>query len=88
MQGHRGARVPGSRGPNLGPVQIWPLVLTKSEGREMSGGEIRKEFSSVRPTLGRLRTGVSKIVSKVPNYFPIYIRQMGDKDPWVHAGGQ
>lgn len=39
-------------------------MLTKS--RERSGGETRKEFTSVRPTLRRQQTSVPKAVTKVP----------------------
>ena len=51
----------------------WPL--TKSKGRETSGGETRKEFISGRPIPGRHRTSVSKAVSHVPKTLPILCKE-------------
>ena len=49
--GHANARAPdigGSKQNRFGHV-----LLTKSKGKRMSGGEIRKGVISVRPMLGR-----------------------------------
>ena len=54
-------------------------LLTKSKGKEMSGGEARKTFISVRPTPGRQRTNVSKTVSKVPKILPGLYGKCGAK---------
>ena len=51
-------------------------LLTKSEGRETSGGDIRKEFISVRPTQGGQQTNVSN-----------YVRKIWGKVQWVSALG-
>jgi len=55
----------------------------KSKGRGMSGGETRKKFISLRPTLGRQWTSISKTVSKMQKYFQVYIRKMWGKGGWV-----
>ena len=57
LQGARSARV--SQSP-----------LAKSKGRESRGGNTKKEFSSVRPTLGRQWTHLPKTVSKVLKILP------------------
>lgn len=66
--GHRGARIPGSRNP--GRSRFGYSLLTKSKGRQVSGGEMRNEFVSLRPPAGSLGTSVSKIVFKVPKILP------------------
>ena len=42
------------------------MLRIKSKSKETSGSETRKEFISVRATLGRQQTRVSRTVSKVP----------------------
>lgn len=42
------ARAPGFGGPQ--ETRLSHSLLTKSRGREMSGGDTRKEFSSLSPT--------------------------------------
>ena len=44
-----------------------PSVLARSKGTETSGGEMRRELTSVRPTSGRQWTEVSKTVFSVEN---------------------
>ena len=55
-----GARALGSDDPKQS--RLGHLPLTKSKGRETSGGETGKEFISVRPTLGTQLTDVSKTI--------------------------
>lgn len=66
-------RAPGSKVPN---DSFQPLALSKFKGREMNGGETRKEFISVRLTLKRKQTDVSKTVSKMLKIFKGYIRKI------------
>ena len=49
--------------------QVWPSATDEIKKHEMAGGET-KEFPSLRPTLGRQQTRVSKIISKVQKIFP------------------
>ena len=81
MQAHLASGVPNRPGSAH-------LPLTKSKGRESSGGNTRKEFISVRPTLGRQLASVPKAVSKVLKIHPGYIRKILYKGEWVHAGEQ
>lgn len=70
----QGARTPGSRGP----LQTGShLVLTKSKGGEMSGGETREGFISVRPTPVRQWTSVSNTVFKMPS--GLYKKNVGQR---------
>lgn len=48
---HRGTRTPGSRAPKQ--TRCGHSLLTKSEEREASSGDARRELISVRPTPGR-----------------------------------
>lgn len=66
MQGCRGSRgvgAPGSGGPKQ--IRLGYSPITKHKGREMSSSGTRKTFISVRPTLRRQLTSVSKTVSKM-----------------------
>lgn len=77
----RRARAPGSRDPKQTSCGHWPL--TKPKGRETSGGEIRNKCISVRPTLRRQWTSVSKAVSKMLKIPLVSARKIQGKVGWV-----
>lgn len=78
----------GCKSSVWGPKQtsFSPSVLTKSKGRETSGGKTRKDFISVRPTQGRQQTSVSTTVPKMLKILP-GVRRMRGKGSQLCAGG-
>ena len=58
------------RAPGFKQTRFDHSVLTKSKGREMRGGETRKECILVKPPSGRPRTSISRTVPNVPKIFP------------------
>lgn len=55
-------------------------------GTEMSGGEMRREFISMRPTSGRQWTKVSKTVFSIENTSRFIRRKCGAKGAWGSKG--
>ena len=63
-----------------GADKIQVLLRTKSKGRETRGGETRKKFISVMPTVGRQQSSISKMVSKLLKILPsFYAENVGQR---------
>ena len=62
--------------------------LMKSKGREMSGGDARKEYISGRPPRAGQRTRAQRLSPKCRKGFQVYIRKMWNRGWRVREGGQ
>lgn len=75
---HRGPRASGSKDPKQTSSGHLPQI--KSEGKERRGGDTRKGFVSLRPTLGIQWTNISKTVLEVQKILlGLYEENVGQK---------